>query len=146
MWGGSQRRDSPDTRRAAHAPDPHVGRLSMSWNTLHHAMRWNVVISGLRQLFRRWYVVCHSFLSGLRSHTRLSQARATLGYGCGATDHTAASPSPLVEWRAKGWPDPQRHPIAWPSRLGATHDHAAAPGIWGGGLTCLKAPRASPPT
>jgi len=45
----------------------------------------------------------------------------------------------------KGWPDPQRHPIALPSRLGATHDHAEAPGIWGFGLNCLRAPLASPP-
>ena len=84
-------------------------------------MQWSVWImlkvvglSGLGQLCRRWYVVCQSVLSGLRSHTRLSQARETRGDGCGAPDHTAASPSPVVEWRAQGWPDPQRHHISWP--------------------------------
>ncbi len=108
-----------------------LGRLSMSWNTRHHDMRWNVVISGLGQLFRRWSVVCHSVLSGLRAHTRLSQARATRGDGCGATDHTAASSEPLSEWRAKGWPDPQRHPIAVPSRRDARSRRSARHlGMW----------------
>src|SRR6266849_5755231 len=107
MWGGSQRRYSPDTRLAAHAPKPHVGRLAMFWNTLHHDRRWNVVISGLGQLCRRWYVVYHSVLSGRRSHTRLSQTTETRGYGCAAPGHTAASPEPLVEWCAQVWPDSQ---------------------------------------
>jgi len=52
----------------------------------------------------------------------------------------------LIEWRAKGWSDPPRHPIAVPSRRGATHDHAAAPSIWRCGLPCLRALLASPPT
>ena len=76
----------------------------MRWHTRHHDRRWNVVISGLGQLGSRWSVVCQSVLSGLRSHTRLSQARATRGDGCGATEHTAASPAPWIEWRARAGP------------------------------------------
>jgi hypothetical protein len=36
LWGGSRRRESPDTRLAAQSPNPHVWRLSMSGTTLHH--------------------------------------------------------------------------------------------------------------
>jgi hypothetical protein len=144
-WGGSHRRDSPATRLAAPAPAPHVGQLAMRWHTRHHDRRWHVVRSGLGQLGSRWPAVCESVLSGLRAHTRLSQARETRGDGCGATEHTAASPAPWIAWRAQGWPDPPRHPIAVPSCRGAPHDHADAPSLWGGGLLCLRALRVSPP-
>src|SRR5438128_9344980 len=42
MWRGSGRRQSPDTSLVAQSPNPHVWRLSMSSDTLHHVIRWNV--------------------------------------------------------------------------------------------------------
>ena len=36
MWGGSGRRNSPNTRLVAQSPNPHVWRLSMSSDLLHH--------------------------------------------------------------------------------------------------------------
>ena len=34
VWRGSRRRHRPDTRLAAQSPNPHVWRLSMSWDIL----------------------------------------------------------------------------------------------------------------
>src|SRR5262249_53207978 len=45
MWRGSRRRKSPHTRLVSQPPNPHVRRLSMSEDTLHHVIRWNVDIA-----------------------------------------------------------------------------------------------------
>src|SRR6266851_6772993 len=42
MWCGSGRWTSTDTRLVPQSPDPHLWGLSMSNNTLHHVIRWNV--------------------------------------------------------------------------------------------------------
>src|SRR5207247_3969538 len=42
MKCGSGRRQSPHTRLVSQPADPHLRRLSLSGDTLHHVIRWNV--------------------------------------------------------------------------------------------------------
>src|SRR5262249_9616611 len=42
MWRGSGRRQSPNKRLVSQPADPHLWGLSMSGDTLHHEIRWNV--------------------------------------------------------------------------------------------------------
>src|SRR5262245_57250732 len=42
VWGGSGRRQGPDTRLVAQSPNPHFRRLSPSGDPLHYIIRWNV--------------------------------------------------------------------------------------------------------
>src|SRR5262249_14156498 len=42
MWGGSRGRARPHIRLDAQPPNPHLGRLSISGDTPHHIIRWNV--------------------------------------------------------------------------------------------------------
>jgi hypothetical protein len=42
VWRGSGRRDSPHTRLVSPPADPHLRRLALSGDTLHHVIRWNV--------------------------------------------------------------------------------------------------------
>jgi hypothetical protein len=43
VWCGSGRRASTHTRLDAQSANPHLGRLSLSGDALHHVIRWNVV-------------------------------------------------------------------------------------------------------
>jgi hypothetical protein len=42
VWRGSGRRASTHTRQDAQSANPHLGRLSLSGDALHHVIRWNV--------------------------------------------------------------------------------------------------------
>jgi hypothetical protein len=44
MWGGSGRRQSPNPRLVPQPADSHLRRLSLSGDTPHHIIRWNVVL------------------------------------------------------------------------------------------------------
>jgi hypothetical protein len=44
MWRGIGRRQSPNTRLVSQPADPHLQRLSLNGDTLHHVIRWNVII------------------------------------------------------------------------------------------------------
>src|ERR671925_1762936 len=46
MWRGSGRRHGSHTRLVSQSADPHLRRLSLSGDTLHHVIRWNVKKSG----------------------------------------------------------------------------------------------------
>src|SRR5213592_236517 len=114
----------------------------MSWPTLHHDIRWNVVISGLRQLTgggTSSAVATSPACAHIRDFPRLVRRVVTDG------ERQSLQTRRLSYGSSGAQRAGQRHLIALPSRRGATHDHAAAPRSWGDGLTSLRTLLASPP-